>query len=63
MAWRAALWLWRQGSERLQKNLTAAQREELRALMTKSKGRPSNLSEKERSRFRTLVKQGITGSQ
>lgn len=59
--WLAALWLFRQGNDRLQRNLTEKERDELRALMKKSNGRRSNLTDKERARFRDLVRKALTG--
>ena len=54
-------WLYTQGKKRLEKNLTKKERGELTNLMTKSKGRPSKLTERQRTRFRRLVYKGVTG--
>lgn len=63
--WRVALdvarWLFKQGRERLNKNLTEPERGELWELMKRSKGRRVNLSSGEQKRFVDLVKQGATG--
>jgi hypothetical protein len=63
--WRFALdvarWLFRQGRERLNRNLDPEERGELWELMKRSKGRRANLSPYEQSRFLDLVKQGATG--
>lgn len=63
--WRVALdvarWLFKQGRERLNRNLSEAERSELWDLLKRSKGRRANLSSREQSRFVDLVKQGATG--
>ncbi len=63
--WRVALdvarWLFKQGRERLNRNLSPEERGELWDLMKRSKGRRANLSPGEQSRFMDLVKQGATG--
>ncbi|MBA3261317.1 MAG: hypothetical protein H0T69_02345 [Thermoleophilaceae bacterium] len=56
-----ATWLFTVGKGRLEKNLTKKERGELTKLMTKSKGKPSNLTERERTRFRRLVYKAATG--
>jgi hypothetical protein len=60
-AWLVAQWLYRHGRERLQNNLDAPERTELWQLMKKSKGRPANLSARERNRFIALVRQAARG--
>ncbi len=57
-----ASWLYTIGKLRLEKNLTKKERGELTKLMTKSKGKPSNLTERQRTRFRRLVYKGATGN-
>jgi hypothetical protein len=59
--WVAATWLYHQGRERLERNLSPPERRDLWNLMKKSGGRPSNLSRREGERFRALVRQGVTG--
>jgi len=56
-----ATWLFTNGKRRLDKNLTKKERGELGKLMTKSKGRPSNLTDRETTRFRRLVYKAATG--
>ena len=56
-----AAWLFTQGKGRLEKNLTKKERGELAKLMAKSKGRPSNLTERQRTRFKRLVNKAATG--
>ena len=63
--WRVALdvarWLFKQGHERLNKNLTKDEQRELWGLLKRSKGRRVNLSSRDQSRFVELVKRGATG--
>ena len=56
-----AVWLFNEGRKRLEKNLTKKERGELTKLTTKFKGKPSNLTEREQTRFRRLVYKGLTG--
>ena len=59
--WGVAVWLFKQGRDRLNRNLAEGERRELWELMRKSKGRRSNLSHREQDRFRALVKRAVTG--
>jgi hypothetical protein len=59
--WAIAIWLYGQARGRLEKNLTEHERRDLFALMRKSKGRPGNLTKKERERFRSLVRKAAVG--
>ncbi len=56
-----AQWMYRHGSERLQKNLTDSERGDLWNLFRKSKGQRSNLTPKEQQRFIDLVRQAARG--
>jgi hypothetical protein len=56
-----ATWLFGVGKKRLEENLTKKEREELTKLMIKSKGKPSNLTQRQRTRFRRLVNKAATG--
>ena len=56
-----AVWLYRHGRERVENNLAPHERRDLWELMKKSGGRSANLSRREQSRFRDLVRQAITG--
>jgi hypothetical protein len=47
---------------RMYRNLSPAERERLGQLLRKSRGRRSNLSEREQRRIFELVKKAITGS-
>jgi hypothetical protein len=57
----AAKWLYGRGRERLERNLTPDERQELWGLLRKSRGRRYNLSAREQDRFKALVKRGATG--
>lgn len=59
--WAAALWLVAKGRARVEDNLTEAERKELRKLVAKSKGRPENLSQRDRDRVKSIVKKAAIG--
>ena len=59
--WIAAQWLYRHGRDRLEKNLDERERAQLWQLTRKAKGRPANLSARERERFLALVRQAARG--
>ena len=61
MVWTVSLWLAEKGRERLRENLTASEQQEFWALSMKSKGRPSNLNQRERSRMKNIVGKAIRG--
>jgi hypothetical protein len=60
-AWVVANWLFRQGRNRLEQNLTSSERSELWDLLRKSGGRRANLSSRQQKRFIALARQGLTG--
>jgi len=60
--WATALWLIKKGRDKLDDNLTEAERKELRAIVANSKGRPGNVSKRDRTRLKNLVKKATTGS-
>ena len=53
--WAIALWLVKRDEERVQENLTQREQRELLHLVTKSRGQPSNLSERDRTRIKNIV--------
>lgn len=61
VVWTVAVWLFKQGRDRLNRNLSEPERRDLWELMRKSKGRRSNLSSREQDRFRKLVKRAALG--
>ncbi len=56
--WLMAQWLYKRGRD----NLTEAERRELGTLLKKTKGDPRKLNARDRSRVRSLVVKGVTGS-
>jgi uncharacterized protein YaiI (UPF0178 family) len=56
-----SVWLAQKGRERVERNLTHSERQELLRLVGKSKGRPSNLSQRDRTRVRNLASKAIRG--
>jgi hypothetical protein len=61
IVWALALWLVRKGQERVDENLTDEDRHELVSLVTKSRGRPSNLAQRDRTRIKNIVSTAIRG--
>ena len=61
VVWAVAVWLVRKGQERVRENLTQREQRELLNLVTKSRGRPSNLSQRERTRVRNIAGKAIRG--
>jgi hypothetical protein len=56
-----AMELWRNGRDRVNRNLKAGERQDLIDLTRKSRGRPGNLSDRERRELSYLVRKGATG--
>ncbi len=61
MVWTVSLWLAEKGRERLRENLSAGEQTEFWNLTKKSKGRPSNLSQRDRTRLKNIVGKAIRG--
>ncbi|HEX8927940.1 MAG TPA: hypothetical protein VGA45_03415 [Actinomycetota bacterium] len=61
MVWAVALWLSEKGRERVETNLTEKERQELWRLVKKSKGRPGNLAQRDRTRVKHIVGKAIRG--
>ena len=59
--WAAVMMAYQFGQKRLEKNLSASERRELRELMAQAKGRKRNLTPKQRKRVAALVKKGAIG--
>lgn len=59
--WAAATWLVAKGRAHVNDNLTEAERTELRKLVTRSKGKPTNLSARDRDRVKAIVKKAAVG--
>jgi hypothetical protein len=56
-----AVWLVERGRERVDDNLTRKEQEELLRLIRKSKGRPGNLSQRDRTRIKNIAGKAIRG--
>jgi hypothetical protein len=61
MVWAAAVWLAEQGRERVERNLSQKERQELLKLVVSSKGNPGSLSGRERSRIKNLAGKALRG--
>ena len=62
MVWTVSLWLAEKGRERVRKNLTQSEQAEFFGLIKKSKGRPTNLSQRDRTRLKNIAGKAIRGS-
>lgn len=61
MVWAVSIWLFEKGRERLEQNLTKKERSEFLNIVARSKGRPSNLPERERTRLKNIAGKAIRG--
>jgi hypothetical protein len=61
LVWAIAVWLVEKGRERVRQNLTKQEQEELLRLVGKSRGKPSNLAERDRVRVKNIVGRAIRG--
>jgi hypothetical protein len=61
MVWAVSVWLVKKGRERVDANLTKKERSELVNLVTKSKGKPANLAQRERTRLKHIAGKAIRG--
>jgi len=59
MVWTVSVWLADKGRERVQRNLTEREQGEFWNLIKKSKGRPGNLSARDRTRMKTIAGRAI----
>lgn len=62
MVWTVSLWLAEKGRERVRENLTQSEQTEFWTMIRKSKGRPSNLSQRDRTRMKNIVGKAIRGT-
>ena len=60
--WAVSVWLATKGRQRVQENLTATEQSEFWELTKKSRGKPGNLSQKERKKMRRIAGKAIRGS-
>ena len=61
LVWAASIWLAEKGRERVEQNLNKHDRTEFLNLMMKSKGRPSNLTQRDRTRLKNIAGKAIRG--
>lgn len=61
MVWTVSAWLANKGRERIHDNLTQSEQTEFWNIIRKSKGRPSNLGQRDRTRFKNIVGKAIRG--
>jgi hypothetical protein len=61
MVWMVSLWLVEKGRERVNENLTSKERNELLGLVAKSRGRPGNLAERDKTRIKNIAGKAIRG--
>jgi hypothetical protein len=61
MVWAVSVWLVEKGRERVESNLSKKERSELINLVAKSKGRPRNLAQRDRTRLKNLAGKAIRG--
>jgi hypothetical protein len=61
MVWTISVWLATKGRERVQQNLTASEQGEFWELTKRSKGKPGNLSKRDRARMKTIAGKAIRG--
>ncbi len=62
MAWTIVLWLWAKSRDRVKDNLTQDEQHDLWRLVKKSKGRPSALPRRDRTRLKAIAGKAIRGS-
>jgi hypothetical protein len=59
--WTITLWLAQKGRDRVRQNLTEKEQSEFWGLLKKSRGRPDNLSSRDRARVKDIVGKAIRG--
>jgi hypothetical protein len=59
--WTISVWLATKGRDRVQRNLTANEQREFWELTKKSRGKPGNLTLKERARMKKMAGKAIRG--
>jgi hypothetical protein len=62
MVWTVSLWLAEKGRERLRENLSDSEQTEFWNLIRKSKARPSNLSQRDRTRLKNIAGKAVRGA-
>jgi hypothetical protein len=59
--WVVSLWLLKKGRDRIEQNLPAREQTEFWNLLKKSKGKPGNLTQRDKTRLKHLVGKAIRG--
>jgi hypothetical protein len=62
MVWAVVVWLGNKGRDRVRDNLTAQEQHEFWNLLKQSKGRPSALPRRARTRMKNIAGKAIRGS-
>ncbi len=61
MVWAVVLWLGNKGRERVERNLNHREQAEFWKLLKKSKGRPSTLPQRDRTRIKNIAGKAVRG--
>ena len=61
MVWAVVLWLGARGRERVENNLSEKEQREFWNLVKKSKGRPGNLPDRDRTRLKNIAGKAVRG--
>jgi hypothetical protein len=61
MVWAVSVWLAEKGRERVDRNLTKRERSEFLNLIARSRGRPGNLAQRDRTRLKNIAGKAIRG--
>jgi hypothetical protein len=59
--WAASLWLVDKGRSRVEQNLTSQERSEFLHIVARSRGRPANLEQGDRTRLRDIAGKALRG--
>jgi hypothetical protein len=62
MVWAVVVWLGNKGADRVRDNLSEKEQHEFWNLLKKSKGRPDNLSQRDRTRMKNIAGKAVRGS-
>ena len=62
MVWAVSLWLAAKGRDRVQSNLTQKEQREFWQIVKRSKGRPSSLPQRDRTRLKNIAGKAVRGS-
>jgi hypothetical protein len=61
MVWVVSVWLFEKGRDRVDANLTKKERSEFLNIVARSKGRPNNLAERDKTRLKNIAGKAIRG--